>query len=327
LLSKRRIKNRGVAKYPIFNEKDPFRLELQELQNEYLELVTLDYGAIIQKLIFRDKHGKTQNCVLGFDDPQAYLQDRRSLGACIGRFAGRISGSTLKVGKTYYPIHAENGMHLHGGKQGFGRRTFTLKEKRGGDEPSITYQYFSPHLEEGYPGNLHVEVTYQLLGSTLRILHEARTDQDTVVNLTNHSYFRLDGARDLGNIQLQIMGQKRLETTASLLPTGRLLPVEGTEYDFRSPRPMGATLLDTPFAVEPRKDPKAIAWSTASGIRLSVSSNQPAVVVFTPEDLPAICFETQNYPDAPNYDAFPSCVLKPGETYRNESFFRFDLVT
>ncbi len=296
------------------------------LENGILELVSLDYGAIIQKLVFRDKNGKPHNCVLGFDDPDAYLRDQRSLGACVGRFAGRISGSSLTIGKKNYPIHSENGIHLHGGKQGLGRRIFTLREIQEGGEPSVTYHYLSPHLEEGYPGNLSVEVTYQLLGNTLRILHQARTDRPTVVNLTNHSYFRLDGEEDLNELRLQILGQMRLETSQSLLPTGNLVPVEGTEYDFRNPRTLGNTRLDTPYVVDPQKDPKAIAWSAASGIRLSVSSNQPAVVVYTPEDLPAICFETQNYPDAPNHDTFPSCVLNPGETYRNESLFRFDLV-
>ncbi len=285
------------------------------LENGILELISLDYGAIIQKLIFRDKHGKPHNCVLGFDEPKAYLKDQRSLGACVGRFAGRISGSKVTIGNEAFPIHAENGIHLHGGKKGFGRRTFDLIKKREGREPSVTYHYLSPHLEEGYPGNLNVEVTYQLVGNTLRILHQARTDRPTVVNLTNHSYFRLDGEADLNHLQLQIWGQNRLETTKTLLPTGRLLPVEGTEYDFLNP-----------YAVDPHTDPKAQVWSTVSGIRLSVSSDQPAVVVYTPDDLPAICFETQNYPDAPNFDTFPSCILNPGETYRNESFFRFDLL-
>ncbi|NER10772.1 aldose epimerase family protein [Muriicola jejuensis] len=301
-------------------------MKVQTLKNDFLQLTTLDYGAINQELLVTDRHGDPVNCVVGFKDPEAYLADHRSLGACVGRFAGRISGSHLSIEDTTYPIHSENGVHLHGGKTGLGRRTFRLKEINQGSNPYVTYEYISPHLEEGYPGEVKVLVTYQLLGKTLRILHEATTDRPTIVNLTNHSYFRLDGESTPDHLQLQVFSEERLETREDLVPTGKLLPVQGTEYDFQRPRSLGTTRLDTPYAVDPGKDPKAIAWSPVSGIRLTVESNQPALVVFTPPDLPAICFETQKYPDAPNHASFPSCLLRPGETYRNESFFRFDLL-
>ncbi len=232
----------------------------------------------------------------------------------------------LVLVKTSYPIFEEDGVHLHGGKQGFGRRFWKLIDHSAVADPYVAYQYISPHLEEGYPGQVIVTVTYQLLGNTLKILQKATTDRPTIVNLTNHSYFTLDEEATINDLVLQIESEKRLDTDENLLPTGHIELVENTKFDFRQPKRIGNLRLDTPYVVDPSKKPLAIAHSLRSGIQLSVSSNQPALVVYTPEDLAAICFETQNYPNAPNQPAFPSSVLLPGETYINESFFTFDLV-
>lgn len=296
------------------------------INNGLISLTTLDYGAIIQKILFKDKNGKQQNCVVGFEEPEDYLMDDHFLGACVGRFAGRISQGQFCISERTYPIFEEDGVHLHGGKQGFGRRFWKLIEHSEAPDPYVTYQYISPHLEEGYPGQLTVRVTYQLLGNTLKVLHTATTDQPTIVNLTNHSYFILDEDAILDDLVLQIRSKKRLGTDEKLLPTGIVEQVENTKFDFRQPKRLGKLRLDTPYLVDPTQDPLAIARSLKSGIQLSVSSNQAALVVYTPDDLAAICFETQNYPDAPNQTAFPSSLLLPGETYFNESFFTFDLV-
>lgn len=296
------------------------------IKNDSLELTTLNYGAVVQKLIVKDRMEKPVNCVVGFDNPEDYRKDDRFLGACVGRFAGRISGSQLQIENQTYPIYSQQGVHLHGGKKGLGKRTWTLTELKEGKDPSITYEYLSPHLEEGYPGNLKIQVTYQLKDNSLWITQKATTDQPTYVNLTNHSYFRLDEKVEIDHLMLQVFSEKRLETEENLVPTGQFLPVENTSYDFRKATALGKTRLDTPYVTDPGQNPKVIAWSPVSGIRIQVDSNQPSVVVYTPEDLPAICFETQNYPDAPAHEVFPSCLLLPGDTYRNESVFSFDLV-
>ena len=296
------------------------------INNGLISLTTLDYGAIIQKILFPDKNGRQHNCVVGFEAPEDYLKDDRFLGACIGRFAGRMSKGHFQIGETTYPIFEEDGVHLHGGQQGLGRRFWKLKDHSEEADPFITYQYISPHLEEGYPGNLTVSVTYQLLGNTLKVLHKAITDRPTIVNLTNHSYFTLDEQDTLDDLVLQIRSEKRLGMDEKLLPTGSIELVENTTLDFRQPKRLGTVRLDTPYVMDPAKKPMATATSLSSGIQLSVHSNQPALVVYTPEDLAAFCFETQNYPDAPNQPAFPSALLLPGETYVNESFFTFDLV-
>jgi aldose 1-epimerase len=301
-------------------------LQQVTINNAHIRLTTLDYGAIIQKILVSDKNDQPHNCAVGFKDHEDYLTDQHFFGACVGRFAGRISRGHFKIGNTTYPIYEHHGVHLHGGQKGLGRRFWKLIDQSDKHNPYVTYQYESPHLEEGYPGNVRVTVTYQLIENTLKILHQATTDQPTVVNLTNHTYFRVDDAATPDDLILQIRSEKRLLTDEKLLPTGEISLVENSAFDFRKPKTIGDLRLDTPFVVAPSQENLAMVHSKRSGIQLSVRSNQPALVVYTPKDLPAICFETQNFPDAPNQPSFPSSILLPGETYRNESFFTFHLV-
>lgn len=296
------------------------------IKNEYIRLTTIPYGAIIQELLVNDQNGNETSMVAGFNSPEDYLTDKISLGACVGRFAGRISGSKIIIDGAEYPIYNEDGVHLHGGKEGFACKYWTLLEVNEGSQPYVKYGYQSPHLEEGYPGNLEVSVTYQLSGNTLIIKHQASTDSPTVVNLTNHSYFRLDKEAGIGHYSLRVAAEHTLETDNKLLPTGRLAPVNNTENNFLEEKAIGKTLLDTPFVVTPNEPDTVEMFSKKSGIRLRVTTNQPAIVIYTPEEFPGICFETQNYPDAPTYTSFPSSILRPGETYVNESRFIFDLV-
>ncbi len=261
--------------------------------------------------------------VVSLDDPQEYLTDVWSLGACIGRHAGRISKGGFNIDEVFYPIHEVDGVHLHGGKQGFAKRYWQIEET---NDTSVVLSYFSPHLEEGYPGNLTATVTYKLDGNNLIITHKANTDRTTVLNMTNHSYFRLDDAASIDNYTLMLDCGQCLETHENLLPTGKLLPVEGTEFDFRAARSIGETRMDTPFCKLPESDRIAVVSSAQSGIQMSVFSNQPACVIFTPPTFPAICFETQNLPDAPHFKHFPTSFIRPRENYINRTIFSFDLV-
>ena len=297
------------------------------ISNPFITLIVLDYGAIIQKLLVKDDEGRYTNVVVGYDFPSKYPYDTASLGACVGRYAGRIAngGFTLDF-KNYLLPRMLSRRHL-GGRQGFGKKYWTIEEVHHGDEPFVRLSYFSKHLEEGYPGNLKATVTYKIKNNELYIIHEAKTDLSTVVNLTNHSYFKLDGENSIDHYFLKLNCPKIVETHKNLLPTGKLIPVKGTEKDFSSERQIGKTRFDTPFATNDESSFAAMVYSKKSGISMEVNTNQRGLVVYTPKDFPAICFETQNFPDAPNQPNFPSSVLRPNETYRNASVFKFDLVT
>ncbi|WP_405247124.1 MULTISPECIES: aldose epimerase family protein [unclassified Cellulophaga] len=293
------------------------------IKNDKIELTVLDFGAIIQKIIVKDKYGTPTNMVVGFDEPEDYLSNPMFLGACIGRYAGRISQGGFSLDGKTYPIHEEDGVHLHGGIAGFNTKTFEVTHVNHGTKPFIQLSYVSEHLEEGYPGNLNVTVTYTLDDDALIITHEASTDQKTVVNLTNHSYFKLDSTEEVNHYTLQLDCSKVLATHDNLIPTGELIEVSKTNYDFLERTPLANTRLDTPFVIDKRHEICASAYSEISGITLEVMTNQPAVVIYTPETTGSICFETQNYPDAPNHPNFPSSVLTPEDTYHNQSTFRF----
>jgi len=296
------------------------------INNSALSLTALDYGAVIQKLMFRDKNSRTLNMVVSLSEPEDYLEDMISLGSTVGRYAGRISKGKFELDGNLYELYAEDGVHLHGGREGFGKKTWEVTEMADGDHPGLVFSYRSPHLEEGYPGRLEVSISYILVNNALHIEHRAVTDSATVVNLTNHSYFRLDERSNINHYRLKLSCDEMLETDEKLLPTGRILSVQGTDFDFRQPKEIGQVRMDTPFVCKPGMRDVGEVFSDKSGIRMRIRSNQPAVVVYTPPDFAAICFETQNFPDAPNIHAFPSSVLRPGETYFNSAIFEFDLV-
>ncbi|MBO0592314.1 galactose mutarotase [Cellulophaga sp. E16_2] len=293
------------------------------IKNNKIELTVLDFGAIIQKIIVKDKNGNPTNMVVGFEQPKDYLDNPMFLGACIGRYAGRISKGEFTLDKKIYPIQEEKDVHLHGGSAGFNKKYFKVDEVNHGGNPFIKLSYISEHLEEGYPGTLKVSVTYTLEDNALIVTHEATTDQKTVVNLTNHSYFKLDNTAEINHYDLQLDCTKILDTYDNLIPTGKLTEVAHTKYDFLENKKINTTRLDTPFVIDKRKEICASVHSAISGITLEVTTNQAAVVIYTPETTGSICFETQNYPDAPNQPNFPSSVLNKGEKYFNQSIFRF----
>ena len=296
------------------------------IKNNFITLTVLDYGAIIQKLILKNKEGVDTNVVVGLEEPKKYLTDNKSLGACIGRYAGRISNSGFQINNVHYPIFSKDGVHLHGGQKGFGKKYWTIEQVHDGENPFVKLSYQSQDMEEGYPGNLKSTVTYKLVGPSLFIIHEATTDKATPVNLTNHSYFNLDGAETIDHWNLRLACPEYLETDAKLLPTGKLVSVKNSKYDFLELKKIGQVRLDTPFVMDSSLKNSTVLTSDNSGLSMEVVTNQPGVVVYTPPAFAAICFETQNFPDAPNQPHFPNSILQPGETYHNETEFRFSFV-
>ncbi|MGS2740428.1 aldose epimerase family protein [Sinomicrobium sp. M5D2P17] len=311
------------------------------IQNSHITLITFNYGATIQQLIVKDKDGNDVNVVLGFETEEDYKDNPFYIGASIGRYAGRISKGGFSLNDTDYKLHQENGVHLHGGRNGLNKKNWNLeKTESEGENPFVTYAVTSPDLEEGYPGTLKVSVTYQLTGNSLKITYEATTDKTTIINLTNHAYFNLEGKNSILNHELKLNSEVFVELDDKLLPTGDFLSVKGTTYDFLTPEVIGTkpefSGIDDVFVLK-GEDPAATLYSPETGIEMNVSTNQRATVIFTPKDLgkkkflngteygtfSSICFEAQTFPDAPNQPDFPSAVLEPGETYRNETVLQF----
>ncbi|WP_161554492.1 aldose epimerase family protein [Sinomicrobium soli] len=313
------------------------------IQNSDISLTALSYGATVQQLRVRDRNGKDINVVLGFGEEDDYLHNPSYIGASIGRYAGRIGGGGFTLNGTRYELHQENGVHLHGGENGLNKKDWQLEALSDeGDHPSITYSTLSPHLEEGYPGNLKVTVTYRLEGRSLKVTYKATSDRDTVINLTNHAYFNLNGKGAVLDHELKLSSGTFVELDGKLLPTGNFRDVAGTAYDFRSPafigQQPGFSGIDDVFVLDTPSE-AAVLYAPETGIEMKVATNQRAVVVYTPEDLGAlpfaegaaygkyssICFEAQTFPDAPNQPAFPSAVLRAGDTYCNETVFEFSI--
>ena len=293
------------------------------LENDILGLKILPYGAIIQDLVYKNGSSPLP-LVVGHEDADTYLDNPWYLGACIGRNAGRIGSGGFYLGDQFYSLPSENGVHLHGGPQGLHQKKWEIEQIDQGDVPSVRLTCTSPDGESGYPGNLQVWITYSLEAGTLHIDYSAEIDQPCPINLTQHTYFLLDDARNVDDYELEINAQSYLETDEHQIPTGKILDVTESEYDFRQKRRIGTRRLDTAYVVN--ANPIARLYSPKSRIQMTVRTDQPAVVVFTPPHFPGICFETQHYPDAPNNKDFPNTLLHPGESYMHRSSFTFDLV-
>ena len=303
-----------------------------------------NYGATLMRLQVPNAKGKLIDVVVGLPKAEAYTsshyqQYNYCLGATIGRYAGRISKGGFTLNNTLYPLKDE--ITLHGGNNGFDTQLWNVEEVVETDHPYVLFSLESKAGASGFPGNLKVFAKYQLLANRLQITYTATTDAPTVLNLTNHSYFNLDGTGSVNGNRLFINSDHLLETNERLIPTGRLLNVIDTPFDYTKPTTLhfnGHYGLDTPFVLK-EGDVKATLFSETSGIEMQVTTNQPSLVLFTPQDFPemglrnyesfatfpAICFECQNFPDAPNQTHFPSAVLLPGETYVNEIGYSFKM--
>ncbi|HET7718106.1 MAG TPA: aldose epimerase family protein [Bauldia sp.] len=286
--------------------------------------------------------------VLGFDDLDGYLNHSPYFGAVVGRFANRIGGGRFTLdGRTYQlPVNERGLTHLHGGPEGFGRRNWRIVAQ---DAASVTLQLTSPDGEMGYPGTVVATCRYAVEApATLRFDADATTDAATIVNLAQHSYFNLDGSTDILDHLVRIDAEAITATDENLVPTGEIRPVAGTAHDRRAAAPIRRIVDGKRFvydinyvvasvrAAEPRH--QARLESPRSGIALDVWSTEPGVQFYDGAYVnvaaPGLdgrrygpnsgcCFESQLFPDAPNHEAFPSAVLRPGETYRQRTRFVF----
>ena len=334
-----------ITKRPFGTLEDGTAVSLWELTNERgLTAQVLDYGVTIRSVLVPDKRGKLVDVVLGYDTLKEYVRDGCYLGTTVGRCANRIKGASFELNGKTYPLYANNGEnHLHGGKRGFNK--YVWHGEQTGE--AVTFSRLSPDGEEGYPGNLQVQVTIGWEGDSLTIRYEATTDQDTVVNLTNHSYFNLNGKGKINGHLLQVAADHYTLNGRDGIPTGEVVSVEGSAMDFRTPKTIGQDAgkkepcvsffngYDSNFIISGH--PFATAVGDKTGITLIADTDQPGVQMYTANALgprlgkkgsfygfrSGFCLETQNYPDAIHHPQWPSCILKAGETYRSVTTYTF----
>ncbi len=316
-----------------------------------IRVQVLTFGAVIERLEARDRGGSRANVVLGLDSLEGYATRSPHFGAMTGRYAGRIAGGRFVLDGTAYELPRNDGPNtIHGGPRGFDKVVWSIEAA---DRRAVTLSYVSPDGDEGFPGALTMQLTYSVDRGTLRIRYQATTDRPTVLNLTNHSYFNLagEGAGSVLDHVLQVEGDRILAIDGANLPTGEILPVAGTPFDFRTPHPIGARIRTAHpqilFArgydqcwVLPGSGLRlaATVWHPPTGRRLMVHTDQPGIQVYTANMLTgglagpsgqvyrpgdAVCLETQHYPDSPNRPAFPSTVLRPGEVFRSTTEYAF----
>jgi aldose 1-epimerase len=342
----------NITKQAFGHTADGTSADLYTLANNQVEVHITNYGGIIVSLRAPDRSGKFDDIVLGYDSLDKYIAKTDYFGAIIGRYANRIAHGSFQLdGKTYSIPKNDGDNTLHGGIVGFDKVVWKAHEIKNGIELS----YISQDGDQGFPGTLTTTVRYTLDGNALRIEYSATTDKNTVLNLTNHSYFNLAGQAKtdvLGHV-VKINAAKITPVDATLIPTGELKSVEGTPFDFRTPHAVGERIgandeqlhfglgYDENFVLDHPAGQLAEAaevYEPTTGRILKVLTTQPAVQFYTGNHLDgsitgkdgrvykkrfAFCLETEHYPDSPNHPGFPSTELKPGQRFHSVTVYEF----
>jgi aldose 1-epimerase len=309
----------------------------------------IDYGAALISLKVPDRNGNVEDIVLGYDNLEGYINDNANFGGTIGRYANRIANGAFTInGQTYSVAKNDNGVnHIHGGIKRFNKVLWKGEEFKNGGDSGVKFHYLSKDGEEGYPGNLNVDVTYILGVDRLTINYEATTDKPTVINLTNHSYFNLHdtGISDVLSHLAKINAEKYTPVDNNLIPTGEIQTVIGTPLDFTNWKAIGQDIdkvspgYDFNYVLNKASGDlltlAAAAYDKESGRELTLYTTEPGVQFYTGNYLDGIkgkygvtykkyhafCFEPQHYPDSPNHSEFPSTLLNPGQTYKQTSIY------
>ena len=338
-------------------EVDGKKTDLYTLRNKNnMEVCITNFGGRIVSVMVPDKDGQMRDVVLGFDSIQDYVSKPSDFGASIGRYANRINQGKFTLDGTEYQLPQNNYGHcLHGGPQGFQYRVFDAVQP---NPQELELTYVAEDGEEGFPGNITCKVLMKLTDdNAIDIRYEAETDKPTIVNMTNHSYFNLDGdaARNEAHL-LTIDADYYTPVDSTFMTTGEIAPVEGTPMDFRTPTPVGARINDYDFVQLKNGNGYDHNWvlntkgdvtrkcatleSPLTGIVLDVYTNEPGIQVYagnfldgsltgkkgiTYNQRASVCLETQKYPDTPNKPEWPSAVLRPGEKYMSQCIFKFSV--
>lgn len=301
-----------------------------------MKVCITDLGASVQSIKVKNKNGGFTDVVLGYDTPEEYLSNDGFVGAFIGRYANRIGGARFKLNGIEYKLTANDGENtLHGG-YGYDRKKLTAKTA----ENAVTFSIHDPDGENGFPGNIYASVRYELSDdNTLNIEYSAVGDRDTMLCLTNHSYFNLRGEGNILSQYLRIAADSYLPVDGKLIPTGEIRAVEGTDFDFREMRKVESIMYDHSFVLD-GSGICAEMFDEESGIRMLVSTDMPAVQLYCSGSLTrrhgkggavydkgsALCLETQLYPDSPNKPEFPSALLKAGEQFKSKTSLKFNIL-
>lgn len=348
-----------MKKQPFGKTGDGREADLYTLTNKSgMEVAITNFGGIIVSLKVPDRQGKSDDVVLGYDTLDGYLTNKAFFGALIGRYGNRIAHGTFTLNGAVYKLPKNDGDNtLHGGPEGFNKRLWTAKDVSTAKGNALELTYKSADGEEGFPGNLTARVVYSLSDhNELTIAYSATTDKDTVVNLTNHSYFNLagQGVSDILGHELKIHGDRITAVDASLIPTGELRPVKGTPFDFTQATAIGARINQDDPQIKvgkgydhnwvlsgPSKGSPVLAaeaYEPKTGRVLQVLTTEPGLQFYSGNFLDGtiqgkggkvynyrygFCLETQHFPDSPNHPKFPSTELKSGQKYSTTTVFKF----
>jgi aldose 1-epimerase len=325
------------------------------LESDVLRARVTDYAGVLVSLEASDRAGARDHVVLGFDDVAGYVDNRGSFGALLGRNANRIADGRMVIeGQAYELSKNESGSTLHGGAEGFGKRLWSVTQA---DAQHLTLALVSPDGDQGFPGEVTVEATWRLDGGDLSLTFVAGTTKPTPLSLSAHPYFNLDGplARDCLDHEAEIFADAYLPTDPRQIPTGELRAAAGTPFDFRRSTPIGVRIRDPDaqlrygrgydhYFILPAGEggalrPAARVRSAQSGRVLEILTTQPGVQFYTGNNLDGsapgrgglyrqsagFAFEPQGFPNAPNQPNFPSTILRPGESYRQEIVYRLTI--
>lgn len=315
----------------------------------------LDFGATLVSIIVPDKNGNLQEVNLGFDTYQEYDEKSGFLGASVGRYANRIGGAKFTLnGKTYTLFKNDGENTLHGGREGFDKKWWKGQMLESEHEDAVIFTYVSHDGEEGFPGTMKVQITYAFdENNALTIRYMAQCDQDTVINLTNHSYFNISAKPDIKGLFVQVNSDYITNVDEGLIPTGELLPVDGTLFDLREGDYIGNRLAkmdecplmkavngyDTNFVIRGEGlRTAAVVKDEETGRIMTVKTTEPAMQIYTANSMDlighggahygnyaGIALETQHYPDSPNHPEFPTTTLKAGDTFQSTTIYAFSV--
>lgn len=323
-----------------FGTADKQEIYLYTLTNERDSQVSItNYGGAVVSLKTPDRNGSFADVVLGYETLEEYVNNPRYFGGLIGRHANRIGLGKFSLDGVEYQLTQNNGAnHLHGGERGFDKRVWRVTD----DTTSLRLEYLSRDGEEGYPGNLTAEVTYTLSADNeLKTEYRATADRETIVNLTNHSYFNLAGDGTILDHELTLHADGFTPVSSELIPTGEIKSVQGTNMDFREGRPIATGGYDHNFVLmnyDGSLRNAARLYEPNSGRVLEILTTEPGLQFYSGNFLDGsltgkggavyyqytgLCLEPQHFPDTPNHANFPSTVLRPGEVYKHISVYRF----